>query len=139
MESATQSLLFKVQANVSRIKAQFSGMRLHIPSPTLGPMPHFSLSGKFDLQAGTVPSINVNWYAKGGVFKHPSIIGVGEAGTEVVEPVDKLMGQIEAAVAKGSDGASAEELQAIYSVLVSILQAIPTRRDAVRFVKEAVR
>lgn len=139
MESATQSLLFKVQANVSRIKAQFSGMRLHIPSPTLGPMPHFSLSGRFDLQAGTVPSINVNWYAKGGIFSHPSVIGVGEAGTEVVAPVDKLMSYIEGATARGGAGSS-EELEAIYAVLVQILQAIPnwSRRDAVRFVKGAV-
>ncbi len=39
---------------------------------------------------GRVASIDVGWYAKGGVFYAPSVIGVGEAGTEVVSPLSTL-------------------------------------------------
>lgn len=37
---------------------------------------------------------SVNWYAEGAIFDRPSIIGVGEAGTEAVIPLDKLSGII---------------------------------------------
>lgn len=38
-----------------------------------------------------IPEIReVNWYAKGGIFDRPSVIGVGEAGTEAVIPIDRL-------------------------------------------------
>ena len=53
-------------------------------------LPHFRISGG---QApwgiggkGTKPTIGIDWYAKGGVFDDPSIIGVGEAGREIVTP-----------------------------------------------------
>ena len=41
----------------------------------------------------SVPSFSVSWHAKGGVFDDPSVIGVGEAGREIVTP-EKLMRQI---------------------------------------------
>lgn len=69
----------------------------------LGPMPHFSMSGKFDAATGAVPWIDVNWYAKGGIFKKPSVIGISEAGTEVVENVNRLDGRIRKAVRAESD------------------------------------
>lgn len=38
-----------------------------------------------------IPQIKeVNWYAKGGIFSRPSVIGVGESGTEAVIPIDRL-------------------------------------------------
>lgn len=38
-----------------------------------------------------IPEIReVNWYASGGIFNRPSVIGVGEAGTEAVLPIDRL-------------------------------------------------
>ena len=64
----------------------------------LGPMPHFSMNGKFDAATGAVPSIGVNWYGSGGIFNRPSIIGVAEAGSEVVENVDRLDSRIRRAV-----------------------------------------
>lgn len=64
----------------------------------LGKLPHFSMRGKFDAKTRTVPTIDVNWYAKGGIFDRPSVIGVGEAGTEVVAPLDKLFSYIQMAV-----------------------------------------
>lgn len=66
----------------------------------LGKLPHFSMRGKFDAKARTVPTIDVNWYARGGIFDGPSVIGVGEAGTEVVAPMDKLLGYIRDAISE---------------------------------------
>lgn len=42
-----------------------------------------------------VPKFNVNWYATGGLFNNPSIIGVGEAGTEAVVPLDSLWSKMD--------------------------------------------
>jgi len=53
-------------------------------------LPHFKLKGDFSLNPPSVPKLSVNWYAKGGIFNRPSIIGVGEAGTEAVLPIDRL-------------------------------------------------
>lgn len=51
------------------------------------PSPHF-VGGNFNKWPPVLPSIK--WYKEGGIFNSPSIIGVGEAGTEVVLPIDKL-------------------------------------------------
>ena len=37
----------------------------------------------------TIPT-GFEWYAKGGIFDSPSVIGVGEAGAEAVVPLDKF-------------------------------------------------
>lgn len=50
-------------------------------------LPHFKVKGSFSLNPPKVPSFGVDWYAKGGVFEKPSVIGVGEAGTEAVMPL----------------------------------------------------
>lgn len=59
---------------------------LHIP------LPHFSFSIKHTTIAGIkvpYPDIDVKWYAQGGIFTSPQIIGVGEAGPEAVVPLDR--------------------------------------------------
>ena len=56
--------------------------------------PHFTIDPPGwsigDLLHGVIPSLDVDWYAKGGIFRSPSVIGVGEAGPEAVLPIDKL-------------------------------------------------
>jgi len=60
--------------------------KIHIP------LPHF----KFWLEPKKVgpvtidwPKWAIDWYQKGGIFKEPSIIGVGERGPEAVVPLNK--------------------------------------------------
>lgn len=67
----------------------FSGIKL----------PHFKISGgKIPWGIGgkgTAPSISIDWYAKGGIFNSPSLIGVGEAGSEAVVPLDRFWKTLE--------------------------------------------
>lgn len=67
-------------------------------------LPHFSISGELDLKKGKVPHLAVDWYAKGGIFDSPSIIGVGEAGPEAVVPLDRLWSYLDTIVANGGGG-----------------------------------
>ncbi|WP_026486807.1 phage tail tape measure protein [Caldanaerobius polysaccharolyticus] len=57
------------------------------------PLPHISVNWKSigvgDLKI-KIPDFDVNWYATGGIFNKPSIIGVGEAGPEAVIPIREL-------------------------------------------------
>lgn len=81
---------------VERIKGLFN-FRLRFPSIDIPhiPLPHFTLSGSFNPLKGKIPSVGINWYAKGGLFSSPSIIGVGEAGDEAVLPLkDSVLGRI---------------------------------------------
>ncbi len=72
-------------------------------------MPHFSVSGSINplkwLSEG-VPRINVEWYAKGGIFDKPTLFntpyglkGVGEAGPEAVIPINSMYDNIKSIVA----------------------------------------
>ena len=44
----------------------------------------------------TLPKLNVSWYAQGGIFNSPRIIGVGERGPEAVVPLSENAEWIEA-------------------------------------------
>lgn len=70
-----------------QMSAEVGSLRLTLPRISVGALPHFSMSGSFDAQTGSVPSVHVNWYKTGGVFSSPSVVGVGEAGREAVVPL----------------------------------------------------
>lgn len=58
----------------------FSNLKLPHISVNGGKAP-YGIGGK-----GSLPSFSVSWYAKGGVFDDPTLIGVGEAGREILTP-----------------------------------------------------
>ncbi|HGJ7236701.1 TPA: phage tail tape measure protein [Streptococcus pneumoniae] len=82
------------------------------------PLPHFSVSGSanpLDWLSQGVPSISIEWYAKGGIMTKPTIFGMngnnlmvgGEAGNEAVLPLnDKTLGAIGRGVAQTMGGTS---------------------------------
>lgn len=76
-----------VKAIIDAIKGFFN---FSIPAPHI-PMPHFSISPAGwsfgDLLKGSIPSLGISWYAKGGIINNPTLIGVGEAGPEAVVPL----------------------------------------------------
>ena len=70
----------------NRISQAFSSISINIPRPKL---PHFNVSWN-DYGPVRLPSVGISWYAKGGIFDGPTVIGVGEAGREAVLPIDRL-------------------------------------------------
>lgn len=88
---------------INTIKGLFN-FKLRFPEVSIPhiKLPHFNLSGSFDPLKGKIPSIGINWYAKGGIFKKPTLFagnggfnGVGEAGPEAALPLnDKTLGGI---------------------------------------------
>ena len=81
-------------------------------------VPHFKLEGQFDVEAGTVPRISVEWYKKAMndayILQSPTIFGMaggkllggGEAGSEAVVGTEKLADLIKTAVASVSGGST---------------------------------
>jgi len=64
-------------------------------------LPHISVSGSanpLDWLKGSVPHFSVDWYKTGGIFNSPSIIGVGESGSEAVLPLDAFYSYMDRAV-----------------------------------------
>ena len=88
MTSPIESAKQTISNVISKIKGMFplsigkifSNLKLPHISVNGGKAP-YGIGGK-----GSVPSFSVSWYAKGGIFDNPSIIGVGEAGREIVTP-----------------------------------------------------
>lgn len=99
-----------VSAVVKKLKGLFP---LHIGKIFSGlKLPHFKVSGgkaPWGIGGkGSLPHWSVDWYAKGGIFNSPSIIGIGEAGSEAVVPLDTLWNKLDtiaqAAQSGGGDG-----------------------------------
>lgn len=71
------------------------------------PTPHFSISWK-SILGGVVkiPKVSFNgWWAKGGVFDSPSLIGIGEAGKEAALPLNKhVYGEIARGISREGAG-----------------------------------
>lgn len=97
-----------VSTAISSIKSLFN---FSVSWPHI-PLPHFSVSGSanpLDWLSQGVPSISIEWYAKGGIMTKPTIFGAngnnlmvgGEAGNEAVLPLnDKTLGAIGRGIAQ---------------------------------------
>ena len=79
-------------------------------------LPHFNISGSFSLNPPRIPSFSVDWYARGGVFNSPSIIGVGEAGQEAVMPLEQNTGWISTLAQKVAERMPVNNAPAGYSL-----------------------
>ncbi len=88
------------------------------------PLPHFSISGSInplDWLKGGLPKIGVEWYAKAMdqpyVFNQPSIIGVGEAGAEMVVGKNFVYEQVQSALSSLAFG----NIFDLFSRLMSVM------------------
>ncbi|WP_049543877.1 TMP repeat protein [Streptococcus pseudopneumoniae] len=82
------------------------------------PVPHFRITGStnpFDWLSGGLPSIDVKWFAKGGILTKPTVFGSngnslmagGEAGNEAVLPLnERTLGAIGRGIAQTMGGLS---------------------------------
>ena len=103
-----------VSSAISAIKGLFN---FSVSWPHI-PLPHFSVSGSanpLDWLSQGVPSISIEWYAKGGIMTKPTIFGMngnnlmvgGEAGNEAVLPLnDQTLGAIGRGIAQTMGGTS---------------------------------
>lgn len=101
--------LFNVNlTSIGRETAQSfaDGMKqVHLPTLTY----YISKWRKHDLGGGKTSSTPVykpNWYAKGGLFNGAQVIGIGEAGSEAVLPLEnpRTMKKIADSIVSSSDG-----------------------------------
>lgn len=93
----------KVKGIVDKIKSYFP---LKLGKIFDLKLPHVSIGSKTVKVGGkdvTVPTFDISWYAKGGIFDNPSLIGVGEAGAEAVVPLDKFWDKMDK-IAEGAGG-----------------------------------
>lgn len=93
----------KIKAIIDKIRGFFD-FEFKLPKLKL---PHFSIQPPGwrlrDLLEGEIPSLGIDWYAKGGIFTKPTVAGIGEAGPEGVIPLDKLWRYMDR-IAEGSGG-----------------------------------
>ena len=120
ISSAINTARNAVSSGINAIKNLFN---FKISWPHI-PLPHFRVSGSanpLDWLKGKVPSIGIDWYAKGGILTRPTVFGMngnnlmvgGEAGKEAVAPLSDLMGYVRQAVAEQNQGSVALLAQAV--------------------------
>lgn len=99
--------------------------------------PHFTQStsiwdtikDKLGNVVASLPKISVSWWAKGGYFNGPNVIGVGEAGPEAVLPLSngRAMSAIADSINKAGAGLDRTELtQAVAEGYVRAMMMNPT-------------
>lgn len=93
LKSALSSAYSTASSSLSSLSRLFSRTNLSIKQHIS--VPHFSMSGSFNAQTGSTPSVSVSWYAKaaeyGALFSTPQIIGVGDAAQpELLIGTEKL-------------------------------------------------
>jgi len=104
VEGPMNSVKNTIRTALDAIVGFFRNLKLpeiKIPKPKL---PHFEISGSFSLNPPKAPKLGIKWYASGGIFNSPSVIGVGEEGSEAVVPIDRLENLIISAMQKVSLG-----------------------------------
>ena len=145
IENAMSGAKSTVSNALDAISGFFAGLHLEFPHIAL---PHFSLSGEFNLMPPSVPSISVSWYRTGAIAMGASVVGIGEAGPEAVVPLSgREMDPYADAVARrlaarGADaGAGGTVVYNIGDVTVNMeqLRDLATLEDFVNLVLAAKR
>ena len=125
ISNPVQSAWNAISSIPSKITNAFSGIRISIPRPKL---PHFNVSWR-DLGPISLPSVSISWYARGGYFNEPSIVGVGEAGGEFIAPEKQLQGFIETSVNRAFSRLADTPSQPV-SVAVTVYATVADGVDA---------
>lgn len=143
-----------VSEGVEKIKGIFSGWEFKWPKLK---MPHFSVKPKGweigDLLTGSIPTLGIDWYAKGGILPAAAIFGAyggkllggGEAGREAILPLDGFYQELEAIMSRHGgnspslmvnvnidrfENASGQDLDELAETVADKIQIEVTRREA---------
>lgn len=94
MTSPIQKAWDTIQGIINTIKSMFP---INLGNIFNFKVPHIDIGSK-SVTVGdktvTVPTFNVSWYARGGIFDGAQLIGVGESGPEAVVPLDRFWEEI---------------------------------------------
>lgn len=132
--SLVSSIKSKFESVAKAFKKMFSG---GIKPPHI-PLPHFAIKPSGwkigDLVKGKIPSLSVNWYASGGIFNSPSVIGVGEGTSpEAVVPLDKLwdaISQINGGIIININGYDKDKSELAEEIKQKLIDEVKRRRLA---------
>lgn len=90
-------------------------------------VPHINIGSK-SVTVGdktvTVPTFDVSWYARGGIFDQPTLAGIGEAGPEAVVPLDRFWDEI-----RNSNATTDRILTQQSQILVEILEELEKEKN----------
>lgn len=118
-----------ISGAINKIKSIINGANLQLPKFKL---PHFRIYGgslPWGIGGkGTPPSINVDWYASGGIFDSPSLIGIGERGAEAVVPLDILWKKLDNIADASGNGAVVVNVYGADNMSVNELAAAVEQR-----------
>lgn len=114
LNSSLESNKYKVRNSLANL---FSGVKIKLP--------HFSISGAFNLDQKTTPKINVSWYANGGFPDSGEMFIARESGPELVGRIGNRTAvanndQIVEGIATANEGV----VNAIYAMARQIVRAI---------------
>ena len=130
----------KIKSIIDKIKGFFDNLKLSLPKIKL---PHFKITGKFSLDPPSTPKFSIEWYKKAMnaplIMDSPTIFGYnhatnslmggGEAGSEVVSGTDTLMNMIQTAVS-AENSAIAYYLSQIIGILAEFFPEILDKLDS---------
>jgi hypothetical protein len=114
IESAKEKIGGYVEEIIGFFKGLGDKLKFKIPKPKL---PRFSIKGEFSLKPPRVPSIGIDWRAKGAIFTQPTIFGqyggrlqgAGDAGPEAALPLnEQTLGDIGKGIAATMGGAGGQ-------------------------------
>lgn len=97
VKSVFNNIKNTIKSVIDNVKKLFN-FKLKFPEISIPhiKLPHFSISGEFNPLKGKLPSIGIDWYAKGGIMTKPTAFGMngnnmmvgGEAGNEAILPLN---------------------------------------------------
>lgn len=114
LNNSLEANKYKVRNSLANL---FTGVNIKLP--------HFSISGSFNLEAKQTPKINVSWYASGGFPDYGEMFIAREDGPELVGRIGNRTAvanndQIVEGIASANDGV----INAIYAMAQRIVTAI---------------
>ena len=97
-------------------------------------LPHFSISGSFNLNQNSVPKINVSWYENGGFPDRGQLFFANESGPEMVGRIGQKTAvanneQITQGIAIAVRDANQDLISVMYNVASQIVRAVEEGGD----------
>ena len=138
--SIKTAIITPIQAAIDKVKSIVNKIKGFFPIKVGNifgniKLPHFKVTGKLSINPPSVPKLSIDWYKKGGIFDSPSIIGVGEAGSEAVVPLDKFWNKLdnlqgETNIVININGANASPKEIAEEVKRSLIREVKGHRLA---------